>query len=422
MEKIYCSVRGTLDFPPEKAHTFNVITQQARDILRLYGYQEIKLPLLEEEGVFKKGVGTSTDIIEKQLFRIEGKDKEIVLRPEGTAQVVRFFLENALHRQGDFWKFSYIGAMFRGERPQKGRLRQFHHIGAEAIGSENIFLDAEMIQLSMRILDEIGISEKELQINTLGCSDDKNAFMRILKKDLTQKKSRLCVDCTRRLVVNPLRILDCKKESCKEVLNDLTVVRDKKRTYLCSTCTDRYQELLALLDATGLPYCCNPYLVRGLDYYTNTVFEITSKHLGSQDAIGAGGRYNDLIQRLGGPSMPAVGFALGIERIMLLKDSELKSPLEVFIANITDATYNKAFEILQRVREAGIVSDIGFSKKSLKAQLKYAQKKGASYVVIVGEEELGEESVVVRDMQKSEQMKVKIAKLLPFLRTKLARE
>ncbi|MDD4955898.1 MAG: histidine--tRNA ligase, partial [Candidatus Omnitrophica bacterium] len=320
MIKAYKSIRGTYDFNPDEAFLFNKIAEKGRHIFNIYGYEEIILPILEEEGVFIRSVGETTDIVEKQIFRIAKRtetDSDIVLRPEGTAQVVRFYLEHALNKQSDFHKFSYIGPMFRGERPQKGRLRQFYHIGAEAIGSDSIFLDAEMISMSLRILDEIGIEEKKLHINTLGCQADKERFMELLKKDLSARRNELCEDCKRRLDKNPLRILDCKEETCKKIATSFCLAETSGKTYLCNDCSNKFQELLKVLKSQNIAYIYNPCLVRGLDYYTNTVFEIKSASLGSQDAIGAGGRYNNLIKNLGGPEIPACGFALGVERIIL---------------------------------------------------------------------------------------------------------
>lgn len=410
MDKIYTSIRGTSDFDQQTTGVFNDITEQARRIFVLFGYSEIILPYLEEIGLFQRGVGEGTDIVERQMFKLEGKD--IVLRPEGTAQVVRYYLENSLYKQSDFYKFSYIGAMFRGERPQKGRLRQFHHIGAEAFGSDSFYLDGEIICLTTKILEEIGIKKWELKINTLGCLNDKENFSRCLHKSLNSQKNKLCDDCQTRLNKSPLRILDCKKEGCKKTVASLNL----NDAHLCEACKTQFKNLLSFLDDLGIKYIHSPFLVRGLDYYTNTVFEIISQSLGSQDAIGAGGRYNNLVQSLGGPPIPAIGFALGIERILLLLDKkEYSSKIKAFVTVTSESLEKEGFKIIQKLREKGIACDKDYCGKSLKSQLRQAQKKGINFVIIVGEEELKENCVTVKDMGKSSQQKVNIENVFDFL-------
>lgn len=403
MSKIYTSIRGTTDFDQQAAAVFNKISGTARRIFTLFGYEEIILPYLEEMELFRRGVGEVTDIIERQMFKIEGKD--IVLRPEGTAQVVRYYLQNSLHKQSDFYKFFYIGAMFRGERPQKGRLRQFHHIGAEAFGSNSFYLDGEIISLSGKILDDIGVKDRELKLNTLGCLNDKDKFSGQLHKSLESQKSKLCEDCQKRIDKSPLRILDCKREGCREITASL----DLSGSHLCEDCKKQFKNLLSFLDDLGIKYTYSPALVRGLDYYTNTVFEIISKNLGAQDAIGAGGRYNNLVQSLGGPYIPAIGFALGIERILLLLgQKEISSQIKVFVAAAGESMEKEGFKIVQGLREKGVSCDKDYCGKSLKSQLRQAQKKGVKFVIITGEEEWKDNCVLVKDMEKSTQEKVKI--------------
>jgi len=411
MVKTYQSIRGTHDFGPQETRLLNMVIGKARDTFKRSGYEEINLPLLEEEGLFKKGVGETTDIVERQMFKIQ--DKEIVLRPEGTAQVIRYYLENALHTQSDFYKFSYIGPMFRGERPQKGRLRQFHHIGVEAIGSGTPLIDAEAVSVAFAVLEAIGITKKTLKINTLGCAGDKERFAKTLHQHLTKRKNELCEDCQRRLEKNPLRIVDCKEERCKQVVISLTL----EDGHICETCRSHFRAVLSLLDSLGLAYTHSPHLVRGLDYYTNTVFEITSDALGSQDAIGAGGRYNNLIKSLGGPDIPAIGFAFGVERLLLLLGhSNEPASTKVFIAVIGDALRQESLKLIQHVRQAGISCDTDYCDKSLKAQLRTAERKGAAFVVIMGEEEWKEGSVMIKNMAQSTQEKIKKEDILTFLK------
>ena len=417
MKKIYSNVRGTSDFNPLEALSFREINNKSSKIFKTFGYEEIILPVIEEKDLFIKGVGETTDIVQRQMFKIEGKD--IVLRPEGTAQVVRYYLQNSLQRQSDFYKFFYTGAMFRGERPQKGRLRQFHHIGAEAIGSSSIYLDAEMIILCLGILEAIGVKYTQLKINTLGCVKDKAKFSKYLEGILEDRKSHLCQDCQRRLNTNPLRVIDCKKGECKKIVSSLNL-EDK---HLCSVCKAQFKDLISLLDSLGVKYTHTPYMVRGLDYYTNTVFEITSDKLGSHDAIGAGGRYNNLVKFLGGPDIPAIGFALGVERIILaLGQIGKQQAIDVYVAVASTSLYNSGFNILKSLREENISSDCDYCSKSLKAQLRIAQKKGARFVVIVAQEEVQEGFLILKDMEKSTQEKVKIEHLTAKIKETVRRE
>lgn len=407
MAKIYSSIQGTSDFSSAQACLFNKIITQAKTILNRYNYQEIILPLLEDEGLFRRGLGDVTDIVERQIFKIEGKD--MVLRPEGTAQVVRYFIENSLHNQGDFYKFFYVGPMFRGERPQKGRFRQFHHIGVEVFGSNSFLIDAEVILVALSILNAIGITKYELNLNTLGCAADKEKFSKTLQESLLQQKHKFCLDCQKRLLKNPLRVLDCKQDTCKKEVANLNL----DQGHLCPECKNDFSGLRKIFDDLKVPYSYNPLLVRGLDYYTNTVFEFTSTDLGSQDAIGAGGRYNKLVESLGGPVIPAVGFALGIERVMLLlpeTDNRWQS-LDVFIASTSALLNQEAFKISKILREQNFTCDIDYCQRSLKSQLRFALKNNAKFVAILGDDEWKDGSVMLKDMQKSTQEKIKIEDL-----------
>ena len=402
MKNIFHNVRGTSDFYPPQSLSFEDIIQKSKEIFVTFGYEPIILPHLEEDGLFKKGVGEVTDIAQRQMFKINSKD--IVLRPEGTAQVVRFYIEKSLYKQGDFHKFYYFGSMFRGERPQKGRFREFHHIGAEAIGSNSFYLDAEIIDTAIRIVKSAGIEGITLRINSLGCEKDKNNLASIIQEKLYRYREQLCDDCKRRLVTNPLRVLDCKKQQCRDVVSSLKIGK-----YLCDSCSIHFDSLLKLLKKMNIPYVHDPLLVRGLDYYTNTVFEITSNRLGSQDAVGAGGRYNNLIKNLGGPDIPAIGFALGIERMLLLSQRLEKAKLvDALVAYASSSVYDNAYEILRKLRDGNISSTIIYKDKSLKSQLKWAQKANIPFVIIVGDEELKKGCIVLRNMRESTQEEIDI--------------
>jgi histidyl-tRNA synthetase len=402
----YSSVRGTRDFGPSESRSFDRLTQKARKVLELYGYQEIMLPILEEEGVFRRAVGESSDIVEKQMFKIQ--DKEIVLRPEGTAQMVRYFVENNLNNQGDFWKFFYIGAMFRGERPQKGRLRQFHQIGAEVFGAEGVLIEAETIGLALKILNDCGVAGVKVKLNSLGCSQDKENFSKALKEKLSERKDALCEDCKRRLDKNPLRVLDCKNPGCRQICAQIDLSDN-----LCQDCKQRFAQLREILDQQKIDHVYDPHLVRGLDYYTGVVFEITSDALGSQDAIGAGGRYNNLVKTMEGPDVPAIGFALGIERMMLAlgENNPGNLTLSVYLAVVNPELSKEAFNIIAGLRLRGIACDMDYCAKSLKGQFRYAQKNNIPFVAILGDDEFKEDCVMLKNMATGDQEKIKIEEL-----------
>ena len=421
MSQAYQNVRGTHDFTPGESRLFSSLELRARQTFAFYGYEEIILPILEEEAVFKKGVGETSDIVERQMFKIAcraGSDSEeqIVLRPEGTAQVARYFIQNSLHKQGDFYKFFYMGAMFRGERPQKGRLRQFHHIGAEALGSRSPWLDAEVVALADSLITDFGIKEKELKINTLGCKADKEKFAAWLKERLEASRQDLCVDCHRRLDKNPLRVIDCKNAQCKKIVESLRLGDE----HICPDCKNHFAQVLSALDQNKVKYAVTPTLVRGLDYYTNTVFEFTSASLGSQDACGAGGRYDGLVASLGGPPIPAIGFALGVERLMLALGSAPEEPLlDVYVVAVSAELVSQAVKITDCLRREGVRVDTDYCGKSLKAQLRQAERKNARFSIVIGPDEFKENSVMVKDMMTGNQEKVRIEDLVGKIKHKV---
>ncbi|MBN2483816.1 MAG: histidine--tRNA ligase [Candidatus Omnitrophica bacterium] len=414
MGKHYEHVKGTVDFYPPQSSLFQNIVKEARNLFILYGYEEIILPILETEAVFAKGVGSTSDIVEKQIFRIQ--DKDIVLRPEGTAQVVRSYIENSCSKQSDVHKFFYIGPMFRGERPQKGRLRQFHHIGAEVFGVENPALDGEVIALAYMVLQKSGIKNITLKLNTLGCAQDKEKFSARLQKDLQAHHAKLCELCQKRVSVNPLRVLDCKDPSCKKIVASLSLGKG----HLCDECQDHFHKVTETLKALSVPFEYDPFLVRGLDYYTNTVFEFISSALGAQDACGAGGRYNNLVKNLGGPDVPAIGFALGVERMLLLRE-DFKSPpvVNVFVAYTGETLASEARTLVYELRRQGVSADMSYKPKSLKSQLRVAQRLGAVCTVIFGEEERKEGCLTLRNMRESTQQKIAVEDIIPALKNKI---
>ena len=404
--------RGTKDFLDQEAFLLACFENKARELFRLYGYKEARLPVIENIGVFNKGLGQKTDIVERQIFKIEGKDN-LCLRPESTAQIVRAYIQHNLYEH-KLCKYFYIGPMFRGERPQKGRLRQFHHIGAEAIGIKSAALDAEVIKLARRLLIYLGVKDFDLKINTLGCKQDKQKLKDILREKLKDKYDSLCDACKKRFSANVLRVLDCKNKKCIDIVDSLNITD----AHLCKNCRVYFKELCGYLEVMGIDYKVVPTLVRGLDYYTQTVFEFISESLGAQSAVGAGGRYDDLVENLGGPARAACGFALGAERMMLLLKKQKTPQTGVFLAYDSTAVFNRAFEVLESLRDAGIAADMDFSGRSLKSQLRYSQKQDAKFVVIVTEQELSDDSVILRNMAESEQESVKLSSLTGIISEK----
>ena len=390
---------------PQDTFCWQEIEAISRRIFSLYNFQEIRPPLLEEAVLFNRSLGESSEIIQKQMFLVKNKDGLYALRPEGTAGVVRAYIENNLYKKSGFSKFYYLGPMFRLERPQKGRLRQFHHIGCEAIGASGAVLDAEIIAISDHLLSACGIAEYKIKLNSLGCAKDKLALSAALRKELTAQAGKLCPDCRVRLKNNVLRILDCKVESCKEVVSGLHL----EGACLCPECGAHFQQVKQGLEALSINYEISPRLVRGLDYYTRTIFEITHPSLGAQDALGAGGRYDNLVKELGGPDAGAVGFALGVERLLLVTShkSQVTSKKLVYLITLGEELKKCALPLLNKLRKEGIACDTDYENKSLKGALRRANDLGAAFVLIIGEDELQKGVVMLKDMESGKQREIR---------------
>ncbi|MDP3730255.1 MAG: histidine--tRNA ligase [Candidatus Omnitrophota bacterium] len=413
------AIRGTKDILPGESGIWQEIEKISRDNLKLFGYQEIRTPVIEETALFVKNIGEETDIVTKEMFSfVDRGERNISLRPEGTASIIRSYIENNLDKTSQFRKLYYIGPMFRAERPQAGRLRQFHQIGVEAIGSLHPALDAEVIALSAKLLDEAGVKGYRIKLNNLGCREDKKKLSKILKEIFSNKKGEhLCEDCKRRIKMNPLRVLDCKNDGCREVVRDTF----KEAVFICGECKTHFEEVLKFIDMLNIKYEIDPYIVRGLDYYTRTVFEITHGGLGSKDAIGAGGRYDNLSLDMGGPDVGACGFALGVDRMMMILDRDKKSNgPDIFIAAIGDAAYAKAFGIINDLRNNAISCEIDYEKKSLKAQMREANSVGAKFVLIIGEDEIVKGEAALRDMKTKEQSSIKFENIIKEIASALA--
>jgi len=402
-------VPGTKDILPEEAPLWQRLEEISRSIFSLYNYREIRPPVIEEEKLFNRSLGESAEIVQKQMFVIKNKEDVYALRPEGTASIVRAYIENSLDKSVGFSKFYYIGPMFRLERPQKGRLRQFHHIGCEAIGSTDASLDVEIIALADTLLKAYEISGYNIKINNLGCVKDKALLNDVLHKELKDKLPKLCDDCKERFKKNTLRILDCKNESCKEVIRNLKV----GDTHICPECKTHFSKVKEGLDALNIRYEVVPLLVRGLDYYTGTVFEITHSGLGAQDAIGAGGRYNHLVKELSGPDVGAIGFAFGVERLLLTMSPELRAPSQnlVYLITLGDAAKAEGVKLLSQLRKEGICCDTDYEGKSLKGAMRKANDLKAKYVLILGDNEIKNGTVTLKNMEKSEQKEIGLAEI-----------
>ncbi len=392
------AVRGMNDILPEQVGWWQSIERVAREVLENFGYREIRTPVAEKLELFARGIGQSTDIVEKEMYAFEDRNGEwLALRPEATASIVRSYVQHGLHADAGHRKFYQLGPMFRHERPQKGRYRQFHQIDAEVFGLDGPMIDAEMMHMLGLMVERMGISGVSLNINTLGCAECRQVYREVLKTFLSQKEGGFCEDCLRRRDTNPLRVFDCKVKSCAELLDSAPRLID----HVCSDCRAHFDAVRGCLDKLGTRYAVNPRIVRGLDYYMRTTFEVITDRLGSQNAIGGGGRYDGLVRDLGGPDVAAVGFAMGMERLVLLLEQEKEKPVRsarCFIASLGEQASGAAFLLAQQLRARSIETEIDYEGRSLKSQMRRADKSGARYVLILGEEELAKRQIQLRDM------------------------
>ncbi len=396
MGEIIKAIRGMRDLLPPETSRWQRVETIAREVFSLYGYREMRLPCLERTELFARSIGADTDIVAKEMYTFTDRHGDsLTLRPEATAQVVRAVLENHLEKGAGVKKFFTLGPMFRYERPQKGRYRQFHQINCEALGLDAPDLDAEVILMLLDMLGRFGLKKLRLLINTLGCPDCQPEFKERLRTFLMEHEG-WCEDCLRRRVTNPLRVLDCKSVHCQELMQDAPVMRD----CLCEVCSGHYARVLELLRRFRVDFEEQPRLVRGLDYYTRTAFEVTAAGLGAQDAVAGGGRYNGLARDLGGPDLPAIGFAIGEDRLLEVLPTEASAAPEhrVFLAAMGPEAREQALGLLQALRSKGLPAEMDFEDRSLKAQLTLADRLGATYAVILGGRELESGEALVRHM------------------------
>ena len=397
--------RGTHDITPSEMKNWRRVEKAARDICDLYHYGEIRTPIFEHTELFLRGIGETTDVVQKEMYTFTDRGgRSVTLRPENTAAVVRSYLEQKLYADSQATKLFYIGPMFRYDRPQAGRLRQFHQFGIEAIGPAGPSVDAEIIVLAVRFFESLGLKDLNLMINSVGCPKCRPQYRVVLQEFLQDKKEELCENCQSRFDRNPMRILDCKEEKC----NRLSTGAPQMIDCLCEECTEHLAGLRQYLEAAGLTYTLNPRLVRGLDYYTKTAFEIQYPLLGAQSAVCGGGRYDGLIEECGGPSTPGIGFAIGLERVLLaMEKQELLDPFEdavpVWVIPIGLMSVLPAFSLLNRLRELGIPSDMDHAGRSLKSQMKQANRTQARYVAMIGEDEARTNQVTLKNMSTGEQ-------------------
>jgi histidyl-tRNA synthetase len=410
MEKI-TAIRGFKDILPEDARRFWEVESIARQVFNCFGFQEIRTPIMEKTELFKRSIGETTDIVEKEMYTFADRDSEfLTLRPEATASVIRAYIEHNMSAAEQITKLFTIGPMFRRERPQKGRFRQFNQIDVELFGEDKPQSDAEIIFMLMHFLTSTGLRDLQLEINSLGCLDCRFEFSREILNFLNKSVDNLCPDCLRRAGANPLRVFDCKVETCADTIANAPTILD----FLCADCESHFAQVQSFLKDLCISFAINPRMVRGLDYYTKTAFEVKTSALGAQNAIAGGGRYNSLVSDLGGPEVPGIGFAVGFERLIacLPEDGKNKFKTDLFIATLGEQAQKLAFGLTNELRRAGISAEMDYADKSLKSQLKRADKLNSSFALIMGDKEIDEKQVLLRNMQTKDQQTIPLDYLL----------
>ncbi|MDE6356260.1 MAG: histidine--tRNA ligase [Clostridia bacterium] len=409
--------KGTKDVLPSQSHKWQHVEQTARDVAKLYNLKEIRTPVFEHTELFRRGVGETTDVVNKEMYTFLDKGgRSVTLKPEGTAGAARLFIENGLSSSPMPLKAFYLTPCFRYERPQAGRLREFHQFGIEVFGSKEPETDAEVISAANALLKKLGITGCELQINSIGCPICRAEYNKALKEYFRPHLKNMCQTCNTRFEQNPLRMLDCKEEECKKITANAPEILD----YLCPDCKDHFKKVQNLLTAQGVKYVINPNIVRGLDYYTRTVFEFVSTSIGAQGTVCGGGRYDNLISELGGAPTPAVGFAAGLERLLIVMENtgatipEEQKPL-IYLAGMDENSRKKAVELAANLRANGINAEVDLMSRSVKAQFKYADKIGAKFVAAIGETELANGEVSLKNMSTGESSAVKFGGLCAYL-------
>lgn len=403
--------KGTKDILPSEISLWHFMEEKALEVFSNAGYKEIRTPIFEATELFARGVGDTTDIVNKEMYTFEKSERSLTLRPENTAGVVRSFIENGMHRLSAPVKLWYKGPMFRYERPQAGRQRQFHQVGMEMFGIKDATADAEAIAIAVRFLNALGLNDLDVEINSLGCPECREVFKNKLKDVIRPYLSELCEDCQTRFEKNPLRLLDCKVDSCKEIYAKPEIQKIIQSEFICEECSTHFNNLKSYLDTLGIRYSVNKLLVRGLDYYNRTVFEIKSNNLGSQNAVCGGGRYDSLVRNLGGQDTPAVGFAMGMERLYSLLEQKQEEKLTAYV--VSNNTL-EALKLVSSLREHNISCDFDMTNKKFTKQLEKASKI-ANYALILGEDEINAKQVSVKNLKTSTQNTIAYSDIFEFL-------
>ena len=414
--------RGTKDITPKDAYKWNYVENKFREICSLFGYEEMRTPIFEHTELFKRSVGDTTDIVQKEMYSFTDKGgRDITLKPEGTAGVVRAFIENKLYADTQPTKLFYITPCFRYERPQAGRQRQFHQFGIEALGSDKPSLDAEVIALAVQFFNEVGLKDLAVSINSVGCPTCRAEYNAKLKEYLDAKSDVLCETCLDRKDKNPMRVIDCKNPNCKENLNDIPFMVD----HICDDCKDHFEKLQSYLKEMDINFVVDRSIVRGLDYYKKTAFEIISNDIGSQSTVCGGGRYDGLVEQLGGPKgVSGIGFGLGVERLLLTMENnniEIENPYatDIFIVTIGDEAKTKSFKLLKDLRTNHISAENDHLDRSVKAQFKYSDKINAKFTIVIGDDELANDTATLKNMSTSEQTTIKLSEIVKELKSRL---
>jgi len=410
------AVRGTKDILPDEITAWQRVEQAARELFARYGYRELRTPIFEETELFARGIGAETDIVSKEMYSFADRDgSSLTLRPEATAGIVRAVIEHNLMNTDPALRVYALGPMFRRERPQKGRYRQFHQVDVEAFGFTSPTIDAEVVELALAFLDACGVSKRELVLNSVGDRNCRPAYVERLQKALREIRASLCEDCQRRVETNPLRVLDCKLPQDQAAIDALPKITD----HLCAPCGEHFAEVRRQLELACIPYRLSHRLVRGLDYYVRTTFEVTSDQLGSQSSVLGGGRYDGLVKDLGGPDLAGIGFAVGMERLtLLLPPRASRGRCDVFLMPLADGALDPALRLQRALRDAGVRALLDPEGRSFKSRMKQADKLGARLVAILGADELARGAWTVRDMARSEQQQVENGRILDYLKEK----
>ena len=411
------ALRGTQDILPDNIYKWNHVESVIKELCALYGYSEIRTPMFEDTKLFLRGIGDTTDVVAKEMYTFEDRGgRSITLRPENTAAVVRSYLEHKLYGDQQVHKLFYMGSMFRYDRPQAGRYREFHQFGVEVLGASSPAADAEVINLAYTLFKTLGLKELELHINSIGDYKCRPIYRQKLIEFFEEKEDQLCDDCQARLHKNPLRILDCKEDSCRRASAGAPKITD----YLCDEGEKKFEAVKRYLAALEIPYSVDSRLVRGLDYYTNTAFEIQYPPLGAQSAICGGGRYDGLVEDVGGPSIPGIGFAVGLERLLLALEMQKLIPepanrKKVYIVTLGEDAIVEGIKIQQHLRDKGVIAEIDLQDRSIKGQMKQAGKNNAAYTVIIGANEMEKKEAAVKNMENGKQQDIPFLKVSDFI-------